>query len=144
LFNWRKIFQDRDYRYALLDIKGSIDKDLESNLMKWQDECTNEFGTNEAYLDYVRADVSLEILKLERVISGDKSLDLLIEIAQKEFDDTEKKNEKNSGFQDLIIEVEKHMGFKINTKETTVFEFYSYVKNLERTIAIRRAGKVVS
>ena len=36
-------------------------------------------------------------------------------------------------YMDTAITIEKNMGFKLNPKELSVFEYYSYIKSMEKS-----------
>lgn len=132
IYNWVRIFQDKQLNYALIDHNGKIDKFVSQVLYKLQDEHAEIFGIDERYIDYLRAQVSLEILYNDMYLNNDKTIQNRINVLEAEIKENYKQESKTS-FQDAIIFVEKQMGFRINQKETTVFEFYSYMENIKKT-----------
>ena len=44
------------------------------------------------------------------------------------------KREEGKNLRNNTIAIEKYMGFKLTAKEVTVYEYYSYVKALEKAL----------
>lgn len=66
------------------------------------------------------------------VLLDDSSLETFIDIMKVELDEIKMANSGGT-YMDTAIAVEKNMGFKLNTKEISVFEYYSYIKSLEKS-----------
>lgn len=114
----------------MLDIKDELDERIQEVLFKLQDNYTDIFGIDDRYLEYMRAMVSIEILYLEMAIKDDKSYKVRIQVAEKEFEENFKPKVKVD-FQNVIMAIERDRGFRVNQKEETVYEVYSYIKAIQ-------------
>jgi len=75
----------------------------------------------------------LELKNIEIAITGDRSKKIFADILEIQIEDllNEKEVEvHNHG----LMHIEKFMGFRLDVKTTTVFEFYSYVKDIEKQL----------
>jgi hypothetical protein len=133
IYNWVRIFQDREYNYAMRDPKGKLDDRFQDVLFKLQDHYTEVFGVDDNYLEYIREMVSIELLYLEMAINDDRSLKLRIEVAEKEFDEKFRPKIK-ADFQQVIMAIERDRGFKVNQREETVYEVISYAKSIQERL----------
>lgn len=133
VYNWFQIFEEKQYQYALINRKAKIDKYIHLALQNLQDNYTKIFGLDPKYEAYLRAKMALELLEIKRTLTGDKSLGTLIQVAQlnlQAMTDTGIKVSSN----DAVVAVEKYMGFRIDTRVVTVYEFYGYVKSIAKNV----------
>ena len=98
-----------------------------------QNEFIATFGIDENYASYLRKQIEIELLKIKMVKTKDRSLETMIDILEIELQDVTNK-EQSKSLNDNTIAVEKYMGFKLSVKEVTVFEYYSYIKAIEKAL----------
>lgn len=130
VWNWWKIHETKDLKYIL-----KVDKKLTKHSNDIFDSIYSEFirtfGVSENYKQYLEKLVEIEIAEIDMLLNDDRALETFIDIMKIELDEL-KGAGGNSTYMDAAIAVEKNMGFKLNSKETSVFEFYSYIKALEK------------
>jgi hypothetical protein len=95
------------------------------------DEYIKEFGFSEGFLDIIRKQKEIALLRVDKIVSGDKSIQTMIDVCNFELDGIKKMNQGGT-FYELKVYIEKGMGIRINPIECSVKEFYSYAKLLEK------------
>jgi hypothetical protein len=125
MYNWIELYEKSDI--TQLSKTGKVCKRAESVYEKLQDEIINEFGINEDFLRILKLKIQIELLYAEQIESGNKSNQIFIDIKEIDCRDLMNKQTKIDLFE-TIIAIEKSLGFKINPKRLTVFEFYKYQK----------------
>jgi hypothetical protein len=132
IYNWFKCIDLKDYTFVLKTKKECVESEL--------NECEGIFG--ELYLQYIDAfgiseqladilSIQNEILslKIERVITNDKTIDSFIELKELELKD--KVSVKQTKTNLIKVSIEKYLGFRLNEKEVTVVEYYNYLEALK-------------
>jgi hypothetical protein len=133
VFVWQKVHETRDFTYLLKDRKEVPPHILIRLVTAWEkiyDEFLAEFGFNDLFLDIKKKEVALALLKLELIITGDRSLETFIEIEEEELKEMQKEL-KGVDFMESTIAIETRMKFQINPHNTTIRKFYSYLKLLK-------------
>ncbi|MBU3681639.1 MAG: hypothetical protein FGM16_06845 [Flavobacterium sp.] len=100
--------------------------------MKWSvvyDGYIERFGLSEDYTKLIEKKKEIAALKVERMVTGQKSLNTFIKIAELELEALQKGDRKDEiDFYESKAQVEKQLGFVLDPKKITVAEFYSYIK----------------
>lgn len=141
IFNWWKIHETGETEYLLYEKKkaNKIQKVVLARLWeKIYDEYIVRFGLSEEFADILKKQKEIARLIVERITTGDKSILTLIKIAELELEMIEKRIAKGD-FNMMKGYMEQGLGFSIDTRKTTVAEFYSYIKVLKHG---RKQGKV--
>jgi len=128
--NWWDFHEKKDVRFLLKTGKKVNRKALKVAEML-QSEFIDVFGIDKGYSEILKKEIEIELLRIKISKTGDKSHQIFIEIAERELEVLtaplkDKKINSNT------IHIEKYMGFKLNSKEITVFEYYSYIKAIEK------------
>lgn len=89
------------------------------------------FGVGDNYKQYLEKLKEIRLAEIDMVLYQDPSMETFIDILKIELEDIKEAGSGGS-YMETAIAVEKNMGFKLNTKEISVFEYYSYIKSLER------------
>jgi hypothetical protein len=133
VFIWEKLHSSGDLTWMLIK-KKTVPKKQMAELQKifdsMYDEYFSEFGFNDEFLDIKRKEFELAKLKLQLIITDDRTLITDIEIAEEELKDM-RGPIKKPDFMLSKIAIEKKLGHQLNMRETTVKEFYSYIKHLK-------------
>jgi hypothetical protein len=129
VYNWFKCIDLKDYSYCAID-KNAIDlekcKECFSNLYN---EFLDTFGINESLKQVIELQNEITILKIDKVLTENNSLQTFIELKQIELDELiNVKTEKTKTYK---VEIEKFLGFRINEKEVSVKEYYEYLEALK-------------
>lgn len=137
VWNWMRVHEKGDLRYIY---KISSDRELPSqcpDMDCWRrlyDQYIREFGINERYLEYLQKKKDIAIKKCDRIISGDRSLETLIEVDEIELRDMLSAGE-NMKFIEVIAAIEKHLGFQLNQHTVTVVKYYTYLRQIEKSVS---------
>ena len=129
VYNWFKCIDLKDYSYCAID-KNDIDlekcKEAFSNLYN---EFLDTFGINESLKQVIELQNEITILKIDKVLTENNSLQTFIELKQIELNELlTVKSEKTKTYK---VEIEKFLGFRLNEKEVTVKEYYEYLEAIK-------------
>jgi len=129
VYNWFKCIDLKDYSYCAID-KINVDlekcKEAFSNLYN---EFLDTFGINESLKQVIELQNEITILKIDKVLTENNSLQTFIELKQIELDELiNVKSEKTKTYK---VEIEKFLGFRLNEKEVTVKEYYEYLEAIK-------------
>lgn len=130
IWNWWKIHETKDFKY-LIHNKKKVTKHAPLIFDKLYSDFIRTFGVSDNYKEYLDKLKEIEIAKIDMVVENDRSMETFIEVMEVELEDI-KAVTSGGTYMETAIAVEKNMGFKINTKEISVFEYYSYIKSLEK------------
>jgi hypothetical protein len=128
--NWWDVHEDKDLKH-LLKQKKKLTNHAAIVFDKLYSEFISIFGISDNYRKYLEKISEIEIAEIDMVLTKDSSLETFIDIMKIELEEI-KSNSEGGSYIDTKIVVEKNMGFRLNPKETTVFEYYSYIKALEK------------
>jgi hypothetical protein len=130
VWNWWKIHETKDLKYLLKQDK-KLTPHADIIFDKIYSEFISIFGVGENYKQYLEKLKEIAIAEIDMVLDKDPAMETFIDIMKVELEEI--KNAGSGGtYMDTAIAVEKNMGFKLNTKEISVFEYYSYIKSLEK------------
>lgn len=90
------------------------------------DEFTDEFGRSENYTEFMELKKEWIIKKCELELTGDRFLNTELQILAAEMNSL--MTGKSLKFGELVAHVSKYMSFRIKIAETSVREFYNYIK----------------
>lgn len=95
-----------------------------------EEEFFNQIGFGEGYFNNLRSRVKIVQLKAKYYATGNKFLKTLIRNEELKIGKgkEEEGESKGGSFTDLVAGVSKKMGFRVDPKEVSVSEFYSYLK----------------
>lgn len=94
----------------------------------WQtlyDEYLLAFGIGEHYKEIIEKEREISLLKIDRYLQNEKSMETLIDIAELEL--AEMKGIKGGNFLETKSIIEKVLSFQIDMKKTSVAEYYTYL-----------------
>jgi hypothetical protein len=133
VLNWWKLHEENDFKWLLKEPNKKVNRYARKIFKAVKSEFINTFGVDRKYEQYLNKVWELELIKINIALSGDRSKEIFADILQVEIEDLLNEKEldiHNNG----VVQIEKYMGFKLNTKETTTYEFYSYVKEIEKQL----------
>lgn len=94
-------------------------------------EYVERFGFSEQFIEIARKKKEILGHMVDMIVDGDKSRQAFIDMCNLELTEMTKDSE-SAGFDEMKACVVKGMGVTIDPMRTTVSEFYSYVKLLEK------------
>lgn len=128
MYNWLE-FQS-DFDLSLLHKKGKNNRAGLNAFKRLQREFIEEFGYNAKMMGVFMKKIKLQIMLNEIAVSGDKSRQIFADVLSEEIKAEETTDSPVKSFS-IVAAVEKAMGFKIDVKNTSVFEFYHYINYLK-------------
>ena len=131
VYNWWKLHEKNDFKQVLRTQKDKIDDRVIQVTKDLQNEFISTFGIDANYAQYLRKQIQIELMKIQVIKTGDRTLETMIDILEIELEDLTRK-EEDKGLNTATIAVEKWMGFKLDSKKISTFEYYSYIKAIER------------
>ena len=132
VFVWDRVHSTGDLSWLLLKKKKPDEKLLKKLSEAWEklyNEYLEEFGLSETFKSLKEKEIELALLKLEQVETGDRKLNTIIKILEIELNEM-KASTGRAGFMDTKIAIESKFKFQINLHQTSIREFYSYLKHL--------------
>jgi len=129
---WHKIHSDKDVS-LLSSRKKFSENDLKLLNELWEniiDEYFKKYGVPEELENLINTKKRIAILKADYIIYNKRHLLTLAEIEMNSIKYNNRVENKKSLEENLAI-LSRSYGFKISSRDTTVDEYYSYVKSLE-------------
>ena len=130
MWNWNKVHDTGNYVYLYKESDYKKEVKEEWAVKVWDeiyDQYLDYFGIGEKYIEYMRKRITIGKLIADQIVTENRTLNTHIRARKRELEDFKKENMKGD-FTQTHAAVVKHMGQRVNLKETTVKEFYSYVK----------------
>jgi|ERR1035437_1378639 hypothetical protein len=133
---WDKIHSTGDMSY-LLKKRTALNDEQKKELAKvftaMYDEYIQVFGFSENFNDILAEKIKLGKLKIKKIITGDMSIQNFIEKSKNKIEAIKNRNAGTGGdiYKTKQV-IEKHYGIKISLLETSVREFYSYIRDIPK------------
>lgn len=128
LFNWVKINEKNDLSYMIIgSCKKINNKKLREGFEIIKDEFINTFGVSEVYKKILEAQIEIAKLEIDLALTGDNFLQNFIDMRLIDIKQLNEGATKGSHFE-TKMKLEKYLGFRLNEKEISVKEYYSYLK----------------
>jgi hypothetical protein len=90
------------------------------------DQYFAKFGLGDNFISTIEKKKEIALLKCERWLTGDRSMETFIKVAEIELEELQKVNVGD--FLETKAFIEKTFNFQINMKQTSVAEYYNYLK----------------
>ena len=129
---WLKVHDTSDLNLIMIEGNPS-EVELAESWQKCYNEYISEFGVNEQFKMFLELKRQLIYATIDAALDPSSINTTLQSIAKHDHDTFFDNNEKVN-FNLVYARVEKHIGFKLNRKETTVFDFYNYSRLLQEDI----------
>lgn len=141
IYNWWKLHETGDVTYLLKERTPAGATHTAALSIIWKsvyNEYIKLFGFGEVFMDIINKQKQIALLKVEMIVTGDRSIQTFIDLSNLELEQLRGSIKENSNFYEYKGQLEKFLGFKVDIMQTSVSEFYSYVKLAEK--APRRNG----
>ena len=135
VWNWWKLHEKNEFEQLLKRSKDSIDERVVDVAKDLQNEFIVTFGIDENYASFLRKQIQIELLKIKILKTKDRIYENDIDILEIELEELTNK-EYDKGLNSATISVEKWMGFKLDVKKISTFEYYSYIKAIEKAVKV--------
>ncbi len=136
VWNWWKLHEKNDFKTVLRRSKDKIDNRVIEVVKELQNEFIETFGVDENYASFLRKQIQIELLKIKILKTKDRIYENDIDILEIELEELTNK-EYDKGINSATISVEKWMGFKLDVKKISTFEYYSYIKAIEKAVKVK-------
>ena len=141
VYNFSKVSEANDLRYLLIlsdyfELPEISEKEYKELFEVWErinDEVIDFNGVNAEYKAILRMQKSIALLKVEMIITGDKSIENIIKL--KEIELLNMYPKQKATIEENIIVLEIQLKMQIDSKVCTVKKYYSYIKYLTKNKA---------
>ena len=134
IYNWLKIQESNDLTWVM-KVKGDATKKqlliLEDSLKKMTDEYIDTFGISDSYRKILRLRGEIACMEVDYCLTQQRSLLTFINVKKKELESIFRNNEKSDSMS-VQVHVRKYLGQSVNMRETSVKEYYSIIREIER------------
>lgn len=131
---WFDIHKTGDFRLLLKEIVTINAKQFQELFEVWNEiynQYIEMFGLSEEFLADLNQQVQLANYKAEFIITGDRYFKTLIKIEEAKIEFENKGKGEPMELEMLLAKMSKYYGFKLESKELTVVQYYSYLKNVK-------------
>lgn len=131
---WFDIHKTGDYRLLLKNIITINKEDFSKLYELWQvlyNEYIEKFGLSETFKDDLNKQIEIAKLKATYMITGKKHLRTQIRIKEEELKSENKGESKPFELESLLAKMSKYYGFKLESRELTVTQYYSYLNEVK-------------
>lgn len=138
LYCYSKIIETEDLRYLIIqsdyfELPTITDKEYAELFKVWEkinDEIIDYTGISEEYKSIMRMKKSIALLKVEKITTGDKSIDNIIELKERELKNMYPKQKQN--IDESIILIENITKVPIDIMKCSVKKYFSYIKFISK------------
>lgn len=126
IYNWWKVHEMGSFEYLLINRQELTDKQQRRFADVWKvlyNQYITRFGYTDQFLETMQKKKEIALLKVDLITSGDKSLKVFIQIAEKEL---EEMTGEDVDFYTGKSMLEKSLGFYIDIHRVSVAEYYSH------------------
>lgn len=131
IWNWFKIHSTNNIKFVCKSDPGDLSvkqvKELEAAFENINGEFIDTFGISEDFRKILDLRREITWLKVDMMETGDKSLQNFIDMRESDLREVIN-GTRGDDYMEVKAHVEKFMGFKMNDKEVTVREYYTYIK----------------
>lgn len=133
IYNWFKCVENSQFAWCLKEQKelnvteAEKCKDAFNSIYN---QFLDKYGISETLKDIIELQNKILVNRIEIALDGDKSRLLFIKIDTIELNKLLEAKSPPANYSKIAIE--KAMGFQINTKQTTVTEYYDYLEAIKQ------------
>ncbi len=144
IYNWFKIHETNDLVYMFQTPVKGYDKRtklyllMQFNLIR--DEYLDTFGISHEYRVLLSLKRDLQVYKIQHCLTKNNQFRTLIALCEGKIKMLEDNNTQPENPSITKAYVEKFMGFRLNEKEVTVKEFYSYIQIMQKQAKTKPAN----
>lgn len=127
IYNWFKVNSTGDLRFCLIKHKSKYDNlKAKQSFDALYTEYIDTFGIGESYKKVLELKAHIIDLKIDRQIMDDPFIDNWINIAEIDLAELNAQTNKTNT-NEVKVHLEKYLGFRLNEKEVSVKEYYTYL-----------------
>lgn len=135
IWNWMMVHETGNLSYLkeLDSYEVESDGRLESVWDKLYEQYFKAFGVSDEYLKRLRIRKKIALLQCELIATGDKTIKSFIGAEQEYLKEMDKGERMK--FEDIIVAIEKFMGFPIDKMKVSTLKYYTYLNTLKKHYA---------
>jgi hypothetical protein len=138
IYNWFKIHATNDLVYMFQTPVKGYDKQTKLHLLMQfnliRDEYLDTFGISHEYRVLLSLKRDLQVYKIQYHLTKNTQFKTLIALCEGKIQMLEENNTQPESPALTKAYVEKFMGFRLNEREVTVKEFYSYIQIMQKQV----------
>ena len=130
---WFDVHMTSDYSLLLKNHEPLNSQELEFCFECWEkmyNQYIDQFGLSEEFLEDLNQQIEIANYRADFIITGDRYLLTLIKVGEARLEMDKKDTEKPAHLETILARMSKHYGFKLNSKELTVVQYYSYLNTI--------------
>lgn len=136
IFNWFRLHKTNDLRFMFKKERKGYDKKMKLELvigfMVIRDEYIDRFGLSKELKQILMLEADIQALKIKLFLTKDRIHNTFIRAKQFQLESLKKDIAKGEDPMLTKSRVEKFMGFRLNEKEVTVSEYYTYIELIKQ------------
>lgn len=129
IWNWEQISKTGKLKFVFISCEGDVNDNIVEAWDNLQDQYIKKIGLDPDFEDILRIKNNISNLRYDLILTGNRFNNTLIAIEMAEL--TALQSMKGMAFEDLLIHVSKHMGFRPDLKSTSVSEWNFIIKNMK-------------
>ena len=127
IYNWFKVNSTGDLRFCLTKHKSKYDNlKAKQSFDALYNEYIETFGIGETYTKVLELKARILDLKIERELTEDAFIENFINMAEIDLAALNSLTNKTNT-NEVKVHLEKYLGFRLNEKEVSVKEYYTYL-----------------
>lgn len=130
---WFDIHDTGDYRLLLKEPKEINSEEFHQLFEKWENlynQYIARFGLSEEFLDDLNQQIEIANYRAEFIITGQRYFRTMIRVRE-EVLKSNRKDTKTFELEMLLAKMSKYYGFKLESRDLTVVQYYSYLTNVK-------------
>jgi hypothetical protein len=130
IHNYFKLNETNEIKWLVekKGIYGNTKEAIEKAITEIQQQIIDEFGIGESYAEILQLKQEIAMYKCDNAIEGTNFYNTFVNIKETELKALEE--QKGTTKEEMQLHLTKFIGVKLNYKETSVKEYYTYIKKL--------------
>lgn len=131
--NYFKLHETNEIKWLVekKGIFGATKEAIEKAFSTIQEQIINEFGLSETYAEILQLKQEIAMYKCDNAIENTNFYNTFVNVKEIELKQLEE--QKGTTKEEMQLHLTKFIGVKLNYKETTVKEYYTYIKKLNES-----------
>lgn len=128
IYNWFRFAETGDLKFMIAKNQGKYNEaDAQKAYKKVYSDYIDVFGISESFERVLELKKHLMQLRIDKAITGDNFINNYIRMAEIDLEQITK-NTGKTNTNETKVHLEKYLGFRLNEKEISVKEYYTYLK----------------
>ena len=127
IYNWFKVNSTGDLRFVLIKHRTKYDTiKAKESFESLYSEYIDVFGISDSYVKVLELKARIAELRIDKAITEDSFIQNFINMAEMDLKDLYSQTNKTNT-NEVKVHLEKYLGFRLNEKEVSVKEYYTYL-----------------